>query len=195
MKHRSFRLVLAASILFCALWTSALCADWSQYRGPQVDGISLESIQCVFPADGPECLWRVPAPAGFSSFAVQGGKAFTLVTRTLDGTASEVCLALDTRMQFAARVPPVFPGRKHEQRAAARNGDSREPPFRQILGRVGQIPSQQRGGQRTLVVNLDPIAELAIFIARAGSVRGHEFADHKGLRPCILERCGQEYEG
>jgi outer membrane protein assembly factor BamB len=95
MKDRSFRLLLTASAMFGVSWTSGLCADWFQYRGPEVDGTSRESIQCVVPAGGPKCLWRVPTPAGFSSFAVQGGKAFTLVTRDLDGAASEVCLALD----------------------------------------------------------------------------------------------------
>ncbi len=95
MNNRPFRLLLTASAILCAPWPSGLCADWFQYRGPQVDGVSRDSIQCAFPAGGPKCLWRVPTPAGFSSFAVEGGKAFTLVTRSLDGPASEVCVALD----------------------------------------------------------------------------------------------------
>lgn len=114
MNNRSFKLLLTASALSCALWTPGLCADWFQYRGPQVDGISHESIQCVFPAGAPKCLWRVPTPAGFSSFAVEGGKAFTLVTRELDGAPSEVCVALDAnsgKELWVARVGPAkYPG-------------------------------------------------------------------------------------
>ena len=114
MKDRSYKLVLAAGGLFCASGTSGLCADWFQYRGPQVDGVSREDVKCVFPASGPKCLWRVPTPAGFSSFVVQGGKAFTQVTRTIDGAASEVCLALEANtgkeLWVALVGPAKYPG-------------------------------------------------------------------------------------
>jgi outer membrane protein assembly factor BamB len=95
MKDPSPHPLVTATALCCALSTSSLCADWFQYRGSQVDGISHERIQCPFPTGAPRCLWRVPTPAGFSSFAVEGAKAFTLVTRELDGAPSEVCMALD----------------------------------------------------------------------------------------------------
>ena len=114
MNYRSYKLFLAAGGLFCATWTSGLGADWFQYRGPQVDGVSREDVKCVFPASGPKCLWRVPTPAGFSSFVVQGGKAFTQVTRTIDGAPSEACLALDANtgkeLWVAVVGPAKYPG-------------------------------------------------------------------------------------
>jgi outer membrane protein assembly factor BamB len=79
-----------------------------------VNGISRESIQCAFPDGSPKCLWRVPTSTGFSSFAVEGGKAFTLVARTLDGTPAETCVAFDAnsgKELWAARVASAkYPG-------------------------------------------------------------------------------------
>ncbi|HVY68665.1 MAG TPA: PQQ-binding-like beta-propeller repeat protein [Verrucomicrobiae bacterium] len=69
--------------------------DWPQYRGPHHDGISTEKIASKWPANGPKQLWKAPTSDGFSSITVAGGKAFTLITRQVDGTPREVCLALD----------------------------------------------------------------------------------------------------
>ena len=127
MTHRSPHLRAAVTALCGALLNSSLCADWFQYRGPQVDGISHERIQCAFPAGAPRCLWRVPTPAGLSSFAVEGGKAFTLVTRELDGAKSEVCVALDAnsgKELWAARVGSAnYPGGGESGTPDNRGGD------------------------------------------------------------------------
>lgn len=69
--------------------------DWTQYRGPNHDGSSPEKIMTSWPANGPHELWKAPLNDGFSSFAVGGGKAFTLVKRAVDGADQEVCVALD----------------------------------------------------------------------------------------------------
>ena len=70
-------------------------ADWPQYRGPNHDGLSTEMITDHWPAGGPVQAWKTPLNAGFSSFAVGAGKVFTLVTRPVEGTPQEVCVALD----------------------------------------------------------------------------------------------------
>ncbi len=91
---RSLRFTLAAAAVVMAA-ASLPAADWPQYRGPNANGITDEKIQITWPANGPKQLWKAPMTAGFSTFAVGGGKAYTLVTRTLDGVKNEVCLALD----------------------------------------------------------------------------------------------------
>jgi outer membrane protein assembly factor BamB len=68
--------------------------EWPQYRGSAGDGISVEKTP-GWPATGPKRLWASKTPAGFSSFSVAAGKAFTIVARDIDGTLSEVCVALD----------------------------------------------------------------------------------------------------
>ena len=150
MKDCSHKLLLTASGLFCALWTSGLSADWFQYRGPQVDGISHENIQCVFPAAGPKCLWRTPTPAGFSSFAVQGGKAFTQVTRTLEGAASEVCLALDANSGKELWVALVGPAKYQGGGDSGAEGNS---------GGDGPRSTPAAGGNRVYTYSPDMVLQ------------------------------------
>ena len=72
----------------------AQAADWPHYRGPAHDGTAGETM-AAWPAQGPNPLWKIPTPNGFSSFTVKDGKAFTLVTREVGGAARETLIALD----------------------------------------------------------------------------------------------------
>lgn len=75
--------------------TSLHAADWPQYRGPNLDGSTSETISARWPATGPKVVWRVPTPGGFSSFTVVDGRAFTVVKRMADGADQEVLIALN----------------------------------------------------------------------------------------------------
>lgn len=90
---------LVRSALFVTIFltqsAAVVAADWPGYRGATGDGISTEKLNLNWPAKPPKVLWKVPANAGFSSFAVAGGKAFTLVVRDIDGAPREICVALD----------------------------------------------------------------------------------------------------
>jgi outer membrane protein assembly factor BamB len=71
-------------------------ADWAQYHGSAGDRTSSGELALrAWSDDGPPAVWRVPTEHGFSSFAVTGGRAYTLVGRELDGDRREVCVALD----------------------------------------------------------------------------------------------------
>ena len=80
-------------------WAATNCfsmaEDWAQYRGNAGNGVSSESTPAPWNGSGPKRLWTADTPAGFSSLVVDGGKVFTEVTRTIDGTPAEVCMALD----------------------------------------------------------------------------------------------------
>lgn len=66
--------------------------DWPQYNGAGSDRISRETLGTKsFPKDGPAVRWRAQTGAGFSSLAVAGGRAYTLVLRD----DAEVLVALD----------------------------------------------------------------------------------------------------
>jgi outer membrane protein assembly factor BamB len=69
--------------------------DWSQFRGPNHDGTSPETILTNWPATGLRQIWKHPLTDGFSAITVGGAKAFTLVKREVGGAAQEVCVALD----------------------------------------------------------------------------------------------------
>src|SRR5689334_16339210 len=80
------------------LLAGCLCGfanDWVQYRGPNGDGTSSEKPPKTWSSSGPRKLWTAKTPAGFSSFTTGQGKVFTIVAREIDGTLSEVCVALD----------------------------------------------------------------------------------------------------
>ena len=57
--------------------------DWPQWRGPRRDGVSTETgLLRAWPAGGPRLAWQARgAGDGYSSFAVAGGRIFTLGAR------------------------------------------------------------------------------------------------------------------
>ena len=80
VSHRLVTLLVTLS-----LGSGALIAanDWPQWRGPKRDGVSAETgLLKEWPAGGPRLAWRVTgAGDGYSSFAVAGGRLFTLGAR------------------------------------------------------------------------------------------------------------------
>lgn len=62
---------------------SAVVDDWPQWRGPRRDGVSAEKgLLRRWPAGGPPQAWQATgAGEGYSSFAVAGGRLFTLGAR------------------------------------------------------------------------------------------------------------------
>jgi outer membrane protein assembly factor BamB len=81
-----------AHVLLLLVAASSAGDDWPQYNGPAGDrGASGALVPESLRGSGPASAWKVPLADGFSSFAVQGGRAFTLVAR--DGR--EVLVALD----------------------------------------------------------------------------------------------------
>ena len=92
MKMNNFTLPVLLAVLASL---PARGADWPQYRGPNHDGASPEKIPVKWPESGLRQIWKTPLNKGFSSFVLGGGKAYTLVTREIEGGDQEVCLALE----------------------------------------------------------------------------------------------------
>ena len=78
----AFRSALAALAL-CASVTMQALEDWPQWRGPHRDGLSAEkNLLKSWPQGGPPLAWKAGgAGEGYSSFAVAGGRIFTLGAR------------------------------------------------------------------------------------------------------------------
>jgi outer membrane protein assembly factor BamB len=93
MKLKPLSLVATATA-FAVFTFRAHSADWPQYRGPNHNGTTSEKMP-AWPKDGLRALWKTPTPNGFSSFAVKDGRAFTLVSRDVEGAPREVLLALN----------------------------------------------------------------------------------------------------
>ena len=90
-----------------AVAAPAMAVDWTQFRGPNHDGISTEKIQKSWPANGPHTVWKVPMNAGFSSLTLGGGKVYSLVAREIDGADQEVCAAFDAATGREAWAMPL----------------------------------------------------------------------------------------
>ena len=93
----SFRQFLVTGVVALAVRAPMQAEDWPQYRGPNADGTTPETVQLTkWTAEGPREVWKVPTPTGFSSISVSGERAFTLIgEEDNDGVQREVCLALD----------------------------------------------------------------------------------------------------
>jgi outer membrane protein assembly factor BamB len=74
--------------------TAPSSADWPQFRGPNNGDAPALAVANPNKIQIKE-LWKVPTPDGFSSFAVSGKQAFTIVDREIDGNKSETLIALD----------------------------------------------------------------------------------------------------
>jgi len=82
---------LAAALLSAAQTTAP--AEWSQWRGPNRDGISQETgLLKDWPAGGPRQVWRATGVGnGYSSFSASQGRLYTLGARG----NTEYVIALD----------------------------------------------------------------------------------------------------
>jgi outer membrane protein assembly factor BamB len=104
-----------------------LAGDWPAYRGPEGTGISSEKLPDTFPAGGLKTLWKTPAPTGFSSFAIAGNRALTIVRENIEGADREVCLALDATTGATLWKTPVgiakYDGGGDDGKEGNRGGD------------------------------------------------------------------------
>lgn len=103
---RRATVLLVLSILLAGV-AGASGADWPNWLGPKHDGSSPEKgLLSAFPAGGPKVVWRVPGGDGYSTVAVAGGKAITLVQ-----TDAEYVLALDAAkgdVLWKQKLGPAF---------------------------------------------------------------------------------------
>ena len=95
------------TICILSLVLSVAASEWAHYRGPDGNGICNEPASLRFNGEGPKVIWKVPVKNGFSSLSIADGKAFTVVTRELEGAPREVCIALDAKRGKELWFTPV----------------------------------------------------------------------------------------
>src|SRR5437016_10983235 len=74
---------------FAVLPLQLCAADWPQYRGPNHDGISSESVRTNWSTVAPRRLWKIPIDPAVSSLTISSGKIFTQVRRQINGEDQE----------------------------------------------------------------------------------------------------------
>ena len=71
--------------------TPAVAEEWGSFRGPQHNGLATAPTSVRgWDRAKLKTVWKQDTPAGFSSFAVAGGKAYTIVTGDDDGNPVEL---------------------------------------------------------------------------------------------------------
>ena len=72
-------------------------AEWAKFRGPNNDGTVAAPNVSNWKSAKIKTLWKTETPAGFSSFAVAGAKAYTIITGESEGNTGEVLVCLDVK--------------------------------------------------------------------------------------------------
>ncbi len=97
MKSASLFLVGGSIFGLGILAASAATApsEWGPFRGPNHNGTSEALPISNWKSASLKKVWSSETPTGFSSFAVAGGKAYTIVTGESDGNTGEVLVCFD----------------------------------------------------------------------------------------------------
>jgi outer membrane protein assembly factor BamB len=83
-------------------------ADWPGFRGPHGDGhYDQTPIATNWPADGLRPIWKQPIGGGYASFAIAGGRAFTIEQRREQETVSAYDVATGHEL-WATSYAAVF---------------------------------------------------------------------------------------
>src|SRR5436190_23686131 len=88
-----------------ALTSVVSAADWSQWRGPERDGVSRETgLLQSWPQGGPKLAWHLKGLGkGMSSVSIANGRIFTMGSRK-DGQMIIACDASTQKEVWAAKV-------------------------------------------------------------------------------------------
>ena len=84
--------------------------EWTQYRGSNHDGVSLEAIRTNWSAVPPRQVWKVPLDPALSSVTIAGGRVFTQVRRTLEDEDKDFCVALNAETGAEIWATLIGPG-------------------------------------------------------------------------------------
>lgn len=102
---------LVALLLLTSATASLSAADWPNWMGPNRNGSSPETgLLTDWPKAGPKVHWKVAGGDGYSSIAVAGGRAYTMVQRGKD----EMVIALDAATGKELWATPVGPAFKNQ---------------------------------------------------------------------------------
>ena len=88
--------------------TPSAAADWPGFRGPNRDGhYDEQPLATNWPANGLRPLWKQPVGGGYASFALAGGRAFTIEQRRDQEALTAYDAASGTEL-WACAYPALF---------------------------------------------------------------------------------------
>jgi outer membrane protein assembly factor BamB len=107
--HVSMKLIAGVCLLLVMSSNRSSATDWPQFRGPNRDGVSMETgLLKEWPEGGPKLLWEVSGLGpGYSTVSIADGRLYTMGDRKVNGEKSQFVYAYDlaTRSElWSARV-------------------------------------------------------------------------------------------
>jgi len=109
MKPNRFASLVGTFTLLAGLTGVSQADDWPHWRGPQRNGVSAETGWLdQWPASGPPVAWKAAVGTGFSSFAVAGGRVFTM--GHAGGQDTVFCLDAETGRTLWKHASPAALG-------------------------------------------------------------------------------------
>ena len=106
--------IVGAALTF--LGTPATGADWPFFRGPNYNGVSIETgWKTQWPASGPKIAWRAKMGIGVSSVVVVGNRVVTMGSRKDKDEGIVWCLDAERgRVLWSYTYPSKFDARQFE---------------------------------------------------------------------------------
>ncbi len=120
---------------------AASTSDWPQWRGPERNGISLESgLLKQWPAEGPKLLWQVnDIGDGFSTPAVVGTRVYLMSNRGMENEFVQALSTQDGKPVWTTRVGNVGNPDQDPPFAKARSTPTVDGDFIYALGSDGDL--------------------------------------------------------
>ncbi|MET0626177.1 MAG: PQQ-binding-like beta-propeller repeat protein [Pyrinomonadaceae bacterium] len=121
--------------------TAASASDWSQWRGPERDGVSRErGLLRQWPAGGPKLLWQVnDIGDGYSTPAVVGSRIYLMSNRGMDSEFVQALSTKDGKPVWTTRVGNVGNPDQNPPYAKARSTPTVDGDLVYALGSDGDL--------------------------------------------------------
>ena len=116
-------------------------SDWPQWRGPQRDGVSLETgLLKQWPAEGPKLVWQVnDIGDGFSTPAVVGKRIYLMSNRGMENEFVQALSTKDGKPIWTTRVGNVGNPDQNPSFPKARSTPTVDGNFIYALGSDGDL--------------------------------------------------------
>ncbi len=121
--------------------TASSPSDWSQWRGPERDGVSRErGLLKQWPAGGPKLLWQVnDIGDGYSTPAVVGSRIYLMSNRGMENEFVQALSTKDGKPVWTARVGNVGNPNQNPPYAKARSTPTVDGDLIYALGSDGDL--------------------------------------------------------
>ncbi|HLN33169.1 MAG TPA: PQQ-binding-like beta-propeller repeat protein [Gemmataceae bacterium] len=141
---KTWSLILAV-VAWRFVSTVAWAADWPQWRGPQRNGISLETgLLKEWPKDGPKLLWQVKnIDFGYSTPSIVGERIYLLSNKGKDDEFAQALSVKDGSQIWATRLGKVGPNQGMPY-PGARSTPTVDGEYLYVLGSDGDLACLER---------------------------------------------------